>query len=260
MVETLGPNQIPPEVLNMRRWIEQVVISKGICPPLVKLANGYKDEQGVINWNGLSREVDIVSHIGEKPYGDVLEQKVGVGYRQFIENATQGNAPLTKIFVLPDFDKDRDCLAFMVRIANNSLKTFLSSESGQAVMVSAFTRLSETAGYDRDFISDILRNGAYNINQAANDVIFGCFNPVPFFGQEISDSLIQDFTSERRGPRERAKILSRAPYYGMQVVNTLRSKPLVGNLNQQKLYKRNTGIALKTDLQEYESLMRQFRE
>lgn len=259
MSEILKHNPTQPEVKAIRSWLEQEIVGKGICPPLVRLFQHYRDSDGTVSWDQLSGVVDIESYFRLSPYKpDLLLHKVSDSYLRFITEATQGNGPLTKIFILPEFRTNPDYDKFVDDMKKTAFARLVLSPDGQTIARSAFRQSAEAQRISQTIVARILNSGRDGEIQAAANVIEGTFRPAIFYGKTITDKDISDLP-DTRGPKERYKMLSRAPYYVIQVANSIGGMDLSGNLNRQRIYSRNTRLASETDIMDYEIKMRRFR-
>jgi hypothetical protein len=259
MTENPNSYQILPEIASMQDWITQEVIDKGTCPPLVKLARVYKGEGGEIDWASMAKEVEITSYRQYTNSSEILLGRVVTDYLQYISHMAKGTAPLTKVFVLPDFVSNPDYDAFMDDVKRTALETLLSTPEGVEISREAFQKIAQLRNLPKDQVGALLNGGKVEQTVIGINVVEGVANPVYFYGNRLTDRDIADF-SDTRGPRDRQRMLSRAPYYAFQVVNTLRSPEISANLNRPGLHARNTRLALKTDLNQYEGVMRRLRK
>jgi len=258
MVERISSSPIQPEVRATRRWIEQEIGGRGICPPLVRLLQDHRSENGSVHWDGLSREVDIEYHTHLSPYTPNLLRRVSVSYVRFITEATQGEGPLTKIFILPDFESNSDYDKFVNDMKQTVLARLVLSQDGPAIARSAYQQYAEITNVPFATINRILNSGKPGVIEAAKIVVGGTFGPVYFYGKKVTNEDVSGF-SVRKGPRDRYKVLSRAPYYMIQISNAIGGRDLIGTLNRQRLNARNTRLASETSIAGHERKMSEFR-
>lgn len=258
MVERITSSPIQPEVQATRRWIEQEIGGRGICPPLVRLLQNHRNENGSVDWDRLSRKVDIDCYTHLNPYEPDLLRRVSDSYLRFITEATQGEGPLTKIFILPDFESNSDYDKFVNDMKQTVLARLVLSQDGPAIARSAFQQYAEIKNVPLATINSILNSGKPGEIEAAKIVIKGTFGPVYFYGEKVTNEDVSGF-SDTKGPRDRYKILSRAPFYMIQISNAIGGRDLIGNLDRKRLRARNTRLASETSMVDYESKMREFR-
>src|SRR5258706_12682632 len=101
MTEGLSPIHTPPEIQATRKGLEQEIIEKGICPSLAEVVQPVRDQQGQVNWDAISHQVEVTSYRHLLPSSDALLTNVANSYHQFIDQAARGSAPRTIIHNLP---------------------------------------------------------------------------------------------------------------------------------------------------------------
>jgi len=175
-------------------------------------------------------------------------------YKLFVEASAQGRGQLTKLFILPDFTSNSDYDLFMGQMICR-MADELNNKNGFKTVRSALRK----RGINDQTIDHWLRTSDETRRIAIANTLEGCFRPVYFYGRDISETDIIDI-SEERGPRERAQVLMRGPYYMAQMVNSLRVLELVHeDMNRQLLYCKNTEYALRQDLTGHNRYIDSFR-
>ncbi len=253
MIERFIPRSLPPEIIHTRRWLEQEVIAKGTCPPLNRVVQSHRREDGSLDWDGMS-EIDITSFRHLPLNSRSLRLGVAQHYLKFMQDSVTDKAPLTTIMVLSDFDTNRQYDQFVQELSMNALLAMYTNPTWAEVGKEAFVREAALLDIPKDEVQEVLSQPMAISSNVVQDV----FPPIPFFGQELTPSDISLFAQDR-GPSERMKMLSRAPHYLIQVLNKFNTEPFIGSLNRDRLRKRNTDLALGTDLQKYQGVMRDLR-
>lgn len=247
-------------IQTIRQWLEEEIAGQGICPPLVKLFQQHRTADGSLDWSGnLANEVEMISFVTFKPNGRELLAQVTGSYVRMIVDAVNGHGPLTQVLILPDFRRNPDYDEFITQMKRNTLAQLVTTAWGVDTTRRGFIKAMDNRGQPRRTTYQVLDNGIDGLVQAAANLVEGAFGPVFFYGQEVTNRDIADFSGER-GPKDRQKVLSRAPYYLAQSVNILRSSEIIGNLDRQKLYRRNSDLARETNLKNHENLMRRLRQ
>lgn len=248
-----------PEVERMQAWIEQEVIEKKTCPPLVKLAQRYKDEQNNLDWNRLATEVDLRSYRHLSTSRDLLLATVVNDYVQYIAKEIQGTSPMTQVFILPDFTSNDEFNTFMEDVKKTTFKRLRSTPEGIATAREAFAKAAEIQNIPQTQTLPLLNQGQRRQGVIVKELIEGPYNPIVFYGNALTDNDLNGFNTDR-GPRERQKILSRAPYYSFQLVSAFRGLELSETLNTSKLYARNTQLVMGTSLPLFEARIHKLRK
>jgi hypothetical protein len=245
-----------PEIVGVQNWIENVIVRDGICPPVTKLMARYRDDQGQVDWTGLSSELHIASYMDQSPSDASTITNVARDYFKFISGAVSGTSPYTKVFILPTFARNVDYDTFMIKMTKDALL-----HSSRQVVKGVIEKIDDSRlveGTTKEYLLKLLKGSNENQAYAAAQVILA-FRPVYFYGREVKDKDVADMSGER-GSRQRYKILSAAPYYLFQVVNILKSADLLGNLNREKLREHNTNLALHTNPMGHQDRLRKIRE
>jgi hypothetical protein len=254
MTENPIPEGILPEIASIRAWIEQEVINRGTCPPLNVVAQKCGGNNGV-DWNRLSREVDIVSLF---PLSDVdLNRRATSEYLNFLNTTNQGTAPMTRIFVLPDFLTNDAYDFFIFSMKNNAKKWFITTKDGMETAREAVLKIAKARGIPGTSVREILTRSDAPV-EIANAIVDGFLMPTHFYGKNISRLDLTTFPVTR-GPVERQQMLSRAPYYAFQLINPIRAANLSAHLNRQRLEEHNTEIALGVNMGRYGGVMNKLR-
>lgn len=245
-------------VTVIQNWMEQEIIGKGLCPPLVKVAQEYRDSDGKLDWSRFSRVVVTQDLTHLDPSSQELLIAVATPYLRFIMDSMAGTIPLAHNFILPDFETNDDFLAFKKYSQSAVVDELMSTQKGQIFSRVSVRKVAEGFGFSDESIRNRLRQRGGTF-RAAKYLVEDCFRGADFFGQELSDGDIVNFP-DNRGPVERYKMLSRAPYYLLQLLNSPRTEALAAGLNRDRLHTRNTDIALGIDIDEYETVMQTLRE
>ncbi len=256
MLEVIKNLGVPHEVQVVRRWVESDIIGSAVCPPMVQLARQYPTADGGVDWNGMSKHIEISSHIKENSESPKLVETVASLYYKFMAKSADGNGPLTRMFILPDFASNPRFDRFardMVNATRDKFRTNDGNKLARKIMV----QLGATQGIGKNQVLQTI-NDRLGMEGAIAVIIQEGFNPAYFYGKALSDRDVSDMPTTRGNP-QRQKMLSRAPYYMLQMVNTLASEPFKQRLNRERLHRRNTRLALSADLQELEHRMRKYR-
>ena len=256
MLEVLSNLMVPHEVVVVRKWVETDIIGSAVCPPMVQLARQYPTADGGVDWSGMSKHVEISSHIKENPESPRLVDTVASQYFRFMAKSAEGNGPLTRMFILPDFANNPRFDRFardMVNATRDKFRTNDGNKLARKIMI----QLGATQGVRKNQVLQTMTE-RLGMEGAIAVIIQEGFNPAYFYGQALSERDVSDMPTTR-GTTQRQKMLSRAPYYILQMVNTLASEPFKQRLNRERLHRRNTKLALSTDLQELEQRMRKYR-
>ncbi len=247
---------------RLRRWIEEDIVDKKLCPPLVRVMYENRTAEGKYDWNALEKFIAIQSYVHLTAQSEQLVQAVAGDYVRFLVEATQGSSLLTSVFVLPNFKSNHDYDTFMEKVKSESVVKLIAEE-GHATLRNARTKIDAMYGRSlqdkqrADRMEQLLHAGFEGQYLAASLLIENSFNPVYFYGQDLSNKDIAEIP-EDRGRRARQKILSRAPYYLMQVVNVLQ-RPELDVSNKSTLYQRNTDYAMRTNPVAYGKRMNRLR-
>jgi hypothetical protein len=252
MTEAPIPNQIPPEVVSMRAWIEQEIIGKVICPPLAGLAQRYRGE-GKLDWDKLSKDVEILSFF--QLSGDKLSTSMINVFNNFLREAPRGTHPMSTLVILPDFPTNDDYDIELDKMRYETKKWIAFSDEGPALGREIVLRYARQRNSPRENVKQLLHAGPAAI---ANEIVDGMFLPVNFYGKRITNQDLVTFP-DVRGPVERYQILSRAPYYAFQLINPLLSFDLDAGIDRQRVEERNTRLASRTNAGRYESIMNTLR-
>ncbi len=256
MLEVLKNLGVPKEVQIVRKWVETDIIGSAVCPPMVQLARQYPASDGGVDWSGMAKHVEITSHIAMDPESPKLVDIVASQYYKFMGKSADGNGPLTRMFILPDFANNPRFDRFardMVNATRDRFRTNDGNKLARRIMI----QLGATQGIGKNQVLQTI-NDRLGMEGAIAVIIQEGFNPAYFYGQALSNRDVSDMPTTR-GTTQRQKMLSRAPYYMLQMVNTLASEPFRQRLNRERLHRRNTRLALSTDLQELEERMRRYR-
>lgn len=256
MNEVVQTNYFSPEVHAMQGWIESEVIKKGTCPPLVRLSRDFTDAAGVIDWLSLSDEVEFISFYNYAPRTDSITNAVSSAYAGYIVDATTGNAPLTSVIILPDFETNDDFSDFMSEAISATERNLLTMEGGEEVVKLAYQKTADAEGLSRS--AKMFLRKRTNLASAAEQVVNTAFRPIYFYGQDLTQPELDAFP-DNRGPVSRQRILSRAPHFGFQVVAPFGGDKYIGRLNSQRLFARNTRLAEATDPTTYGQAIDLFR-
>lgn len=248
---------ISRDVQVVQKWLEEEVAGRGICPPLLKLLQRYTSEAG-IDWQAVSSEVDIETFKSQNPRNKQLVTTVAASYVRYIINCARENGPYTKVIILPDFKSNAEYDEFMLQVKFGAITILQSSQENILLMKSIYERVATARSADPQSIKRLIDNPALLL-VLATQVVEGAFNPVYFYGKQIGVEDIQGFNGNR-GPIERQKILARAPYYLLQVVNSLKSSELIGIMDRKKLHQHNTALALHDNVASHEEKMWGFRK
>ncbi len=255
MSEKIKKRPIPKEVLAIQKWIETEIVGRGICPPLAKLLQQYRNENGIVQWDTLTSQVEIESFFDLKPLAKKSIEAVAESYLQFIVRASEGRAGMTQVIILPDFPQNKDYDKFMVEV-KVVVRAKLFTPEGWVLVRSLFEQKGIKGG-----LSDIHTGELSEVMKLQEEVIQtieGLFNPVYFYGKPLSERDVSDFPGAR-GDQNRQKVLSRAPYYLFQAVNGINTDELVGDLNRKRLYERNTELASETEMPKFEAKLKRLR-
>jgi hypothetical protein len=257
MSEKLKPNPFSRDVQAVQKWLEVEIVEAGLCPPLVILMQRYRNPDGLVNWMELSKEVKIDSLSQKNPRKASFITEVAELYLGYIIKATQEAAPLTQVLIFPEFDSNFDYDRFMYKM---KMATLLAL-SAPAVLDSTVQAFNLGLSLQQRDLTPITKENLApeQIAQVAFQVIEGLFNPVYFYGKELTAKTISDITEER-GDKKRAKVLSRAPYYITQFINPFAGRDLSEHLNKPKLYQRNTTYALSQNMQVFEKRMNKLKK
>lgn len=245
-------------VIAVQQWMEKEIIGRGFCPPLIRLARGYRNDEGNIDWANLSKEVVIDDFTHLNPDSNELLQTSGRVYTDFIYRSIEGTAPLTRVIIFPDFRDNPEFDSFLHDTKMIAFNVLTSTSEGRAFAKLAFTEIANVQKTPAHVVADVFRQGH---EWVAVQVIEGSFNTINFYGRRVTDEDVEGFP-DTEGSVDRYKVLARAPYYIMQVANALRGSQseIAPSLYTPHLRKRNTTIALGINLDEYEEIMRNFRE
>ncbi len=256
MLEALKNIGVPKEVQIVRKWIETDIIGSAVCPPMVQLARQYPSADGGIDWTGMSKHVEISSHISMDPESPKLVETVASQYYKFMAKSADGAGPLTRMFILPDFANNPRYDRFARDMVNATREKFRTND-GNKLARKIMIQLGATQGVRKNQVLQTMTE-SLGMEGAIAVIIQEGFNPAYFYGQAVSNRDVFDMPTTR-GTTQRQKMLSRAPYYILQMVNTLASEPFKQRLNRERLHRRNTKLALATDLQDLEHRMRKYR-
>lgn len=247
---------VPAEVATTRRWIEEFVIGKAVCPPLVYLARKHQLADGGVNWDAIKDKVQIESYFGENPSLLTLPEKVADSYYKFIKFCVGGGKILSKIFILPDFGSNRDYDTFVYKMKGIAIAR-LGTVEGKKLVRSAVKQIGMQKGRTNGEIKSATSTSLDMMlsTEQVTDVIFG---PAYFYGRRVEFEDLANF-SDKRGVRLRHRVLTRAPHYMIQMVNSLDKAGLDDRLDINKLNARNTKLALETNVDAHESRMAAFR-
>lgn len=242
---------------SIQRWMEEEIIGKGICVPLVKAAQNYTVDRK-IDWTRFSEEVVIEDATHKSPDSEELLLDVSKIYLDFIHCVVASNAPLVRNVVLPDFSNNSDFDLFLKRVRENAFEELTSSEEGQDFALQAFLKLASKNHTPEDEVRAVCRKGPTSVAQ----VIERSFNTINFYGRRVTDKDLSDLPGDRdpRNPVDRYKMLGRAPYYLMQVINPIRGYEPKVSLDAPAMRRRNTALAARTNLDEYEERMADYRQ
>ncbi len=257
MVEAAVIHPLPLEITRTRRWIEEDVIKKGTCPPLIAVAKELRDGHGQIDWAALSQYVEIVSYHSVPVDSPSLRVNVTNDYLRYIEHATyDSDAPLTKIFILPDFRTNRDYDTFIADLQVAAFLRLTTTQKGQQLAEAAFLRTAQGSP-DQDMVREIMASEDKTF-RIAHNVLVTMFKPVNFYGKKLSDKDLEGLETDR-GHLQREKVLSRAPYYLAQIPNIAGSAPITNRFNATTVFRHNTELAITTPLHRHEAAIRRFR-
>lgn len=252
------PQAVTTDIQVTQQWLDQDIVGRGICPPLVKLMQRYREANGPVNWEQLSSEVNIISFRKLDPTTSLEPiQTVAQEYVQFVTAAVRGTAPYTKIIILPDFKTNTLYDSFMKDLWTVSFLRLLSPDFN-SIAKAVLGRAPLSEGRSRSELLARLDGDSENRKLAVAQILEGVFRYIYFYGRKIQDQDIADTTLDR-GLRSRYKILARAPFYMTQIINDLRSEDLVRNLNVSRVHQRNTELALREELARYEARMSRLR-
>ena len=249
-----------PEIVATQQWLEEFIIGKGICPPLAWYAKKNTFKDGTIDWSGFSRHLEINSYYNIKiADGRELTGKVSKDYLGFLDRARKGEAVSGAIYILPDFRSNRHYDEFMKRVKIESAERLSGTEDGTDLMEDALRQAQRIRG--EDYSELILMAGGSESDRrfVASQFVEGLFNMVYFYGKRIERQQYKDFAATR-GPVERQQVLSRAPYYLIQVVNALEDRSHMPAINRPRLYQKNTNMAVDTNLKQHDKRMSQIRK
>lgn len=260
MSEVPVPRPIAPEILSTQRWMEEFVAGKGICPPLVKVMQRYRDEEsGMVDWDRLSEKIEISSYHHLDPSNPHLLTLASLSYLRFITDAANGTAPLSTVVILPDFSTNAAYDEFLAAMKWRSVAMLSATPETRRTAISLFLKASEQRGTRRQAEAVLRREGSPAEAFVIGNLVDQAYRPIPFYGKELSSDDLIGF-SEERGSIERQKFLSRGPYYMFQVVNMVDGFDLSRNLDRPRLYRRNNAMAFQTDARELNTEMGQFRD
>lgn len=242
--------------VSIQRWLESEVMGRGLCPPLVKLAAGYRSDDGKLDWARLGALVRIEDHSAHRPGTEQLLDVISGAYLDFMVDAMKGNAPYTHIFILPLFPSNTAFDAFMATVKAMALWSLTKDPDGREFAEHSWEHWVLGQGARDDEIAAI-RARPDAAQFIAKQVVEGLFNPIQFYGRRATDADFAD-VPDTRGPGIRYTILSRAPHYLVQVIDPIRGNALTGNLNRPAVHRRNTELALSTDQDAFERMIAGF--
>ena len=182
------------KIEGIQKWLEEDIIARGICPPLVKLANGFRGEDKKIDWARLSEEVVIEDATHFAPDSHELLSYVSRRYLDFIHHAVEGRAPLTHNIILPDFNVNEDLDILLKEVKENAFSAFTSTHAGREFAASAFLEVGSKHKTQESILYAVILAGAGSI---AVELIEGAFNTINFYGRRVTNSDVSGFSGER---------------------------------------------------------------
>jgi hypothetical protein len=250
------PDSAP--ILALQRWIELEVVGRNLCPPLVNLARPMRTPQGALDWERLRAEITFHDLSTLEPGSvDLLDVTSGTYVDFMLDAVERADTPLSCMFILPDFPTNRAFDAFLVQLKQVALMNLCATPEARAFTLATYADFVRQQGA---LPADIQRvqqdpNGAVFM---AAQVIEGCFNTIHFYGRRTTGADLADLP-DTRGPQARYHVLARAPHFVAQVINPVRANPMVGSLNRPALHRRNTTLALETDVDAHEAMLARLR-
>ncbi len=243
-------NTHSPIIHTAQKWIEQEIAGKGICPPLKILMGRHPHPSGVgYDWIALRKEIDMHDLTNRKPSErDSLAKLVISNYLRFVSEAAAGRAPLTMLQILPLFDSNQAYDEFMALIERTAVIRLSSSKSKSLIR-----SLAVQMGNSTHVINAGLNTPDGQLIMATR-IITASFRFIYFYGRDLSDNDVADFSSSR-GDVNRYKVLSRAPFYATQVVNPFRGRELSASMNVDSIHRRNSALAKQTNADEHGAIM-----
>ena len=257
MIEALKNIGVPKEVQIARKWVETDIIGTAVCPPMVALAREHKSSGGGVDWGSMSKFVEISSYFSKDPNSPKLVSAVAEEYYKFMRRCADGADALSHMFILPDFANNPRFDRFARDMVEDTRDRFRTND-GKKVMRKIMIELGRRNGQSQAEVLQLV-GGERGSELGIAVVINEAFSPAYFYGHALSDVDIADMPNTR-GVRHRQKALSRAPYFILQMVNTLGSDRLKQQLNRPRLHRRNTKFALDTDLPAHDRRMKRYRE
>lgn len=241
-----------------KQWIQDIVIGQALCPPLIKLVRERCGDK--LDWQILQQWINIHDLTG-LGVGDRLLHKSSEIELDFILNADQPNVPLTSMLILPQMSNG-DYDQFGLSLQRYSIPRVLREMDDRIRLSQIFVAATNAFGMEEKFenVPQYVALGDIDVTSGMIGAIFdNFFSPVYFYGNPILDQELVGMESPR-GPVERQKYLSRAPYPILQFINPINAIYLTEGLNRPKLYARNTNLALEPDaLSDLEQKMQEYR-
>jgi hypothetical protein len=170
----------------------------------------------------------------------------------------QGEKIFSFILVLPKFKRNQDYDTFVGEVKRIVIANLLLTPDLKAIAVSLMRkgcRARKIPSKEIELLVDLAKSDP---GLFAQRIVEGILGIVYFYGQELSAQDLRGMESDR-GPVERQKFLSRAPYYLIQVVNSLLVNELASGLNRQKLFAANTQRAEEFTPAQLDAKMREFK-
>lgn len=224
------------------RWAVETIAENRICPPLVKFLQDCRNPDGTLGWDKVKAEIHIDDFTQFQQDHPDLVPAVAGSVGTFMEMSYSPAGPLTKIFVLPDFRSNPEYDTFMSQVQSALILHYF--DPSQHRNLDTLVRAAHQANpriTEHPIFAQEMKGDQYQQLNVIQQVVSGMFRPVYFYGRDLSDADTVGFMD--RGPALRQKILSRAPFYMMQIVNPFKSPSYSSGIDREGLRKRNTAYA-----------------
>lgn len=257
MTEKFIHAPVPPEIATTRKWVEEVIIGKSLCPPMVYLARDHALPEGGVDWENMKRYVNISTHFSSQPTSNDLIVKVGEAYYRFLKACAEGTEQLARLFVLPDFAANRAYDLFVAQMKAHAMEKLATNDGQKVTRKIIKKRMAEGKYQTLTLQTDISESQRKFFER--KQVVDNIFVAGQFYGRDLTDDDLVG-SPVVRGPRDRYRMLMRAPYYLIQVVNQFAPTKHDDKLDVARLHTRNTKLALGTNLEEQAKHMRSLRD
>ena len=236
-----GLDQRDPRHMTYK-WMIEVVADENICPPLVNFLQSARNPDDTFNWDEIVAKLPVTDLRYLNPDDQSSVSHVAGWVYDFMTTSYHSDAPISVVGILPDFRSNREYDEFMQAWKSNLV--FHLMGASQRGDVNRINRAAANAGlvnYQR--MQELLNGDIDSQIMAAASMVNELFRPVYFYGKPLSDRDTIGFDSNPTGPSPRQKVVSRAPFHLMQIVNSFQGLQLSAGLDRNRLRSRNTQFA-----------------